>query len=110
VRDAAQGGQPRRLSEVFPMPTVTKVRKELSTDGTHRHIRGVCTSADVYYSRGEVVASMEAGQRWVTSGGGSEATIRMISYCPAAACLATPYITTRADSSRDDNLENLPEC
>jgi hypothetical protein len=95
---------------VMRMPTVTKVRKELSTDGTHRHIKGVCTSADVYYSRAEVVASMDAGQRWVTSGGGSDATIRKITYCPGSACLATPYITTRSDSSKDDNLENLPEC
>jgi Protein of unknown function (DUF3892) len=92
------------------VPTVTKVRKELSTDGTHRHIKGVCTSAEVYYSRREVIDSMAAGQQWVTSGGGREATIRRINYCPAAACIATPYLTTRADNSKDDNLENLPEC
>jgi Protein of unknown function (DUF3892) len=92
------------------MPTVTNVRKEQSDDGTHRHIKGVCTTAEVYYSRKEVVDGIDSGQSWVTSAGGSEATIRKISYCPASACLATPYITTRADSSRDDNLESLPEC
>jgi hypothetical protein len=92
------------------MPTVTKVRKEPSSDGRHRHIKGVCTAADVYYSRKEVVDGIDRGESWVTSAGGRQATIQKISYCPAASCLATPYITTRADTSREDNLENLPEC
>ncbi len=92
------------------MPTVTKVRKEWSDDRSRRHIKGVCTAGDFYHSRKEVVDGIDSGQRWVTAAGGSEAVIRKMPYCPVGVCLATPYITTRADSSRDDNLENLPEC
>jgi uncharacterized protein DUF3892 len=93
------------------VPTVVKVRKELSNDGTHEHIKGVCTTADVYYSRAEVVRGIAKGERWVTRGPtGAEAEIRPLAYCPGSACLAAPYITTRRDSSRDDNLENLPRC
>jgi Protein of unknown function (DUF3892) len=92
------------------MPTVTKVRKEWSEDRSHRHIAGVCTTGGTYYSRKDVVTGIDRNERWVTSAGGSEAVIRKVTYCPASACLATPYITTRADSSRDDNLESLPEC
>ena len=65
-----------------------------ATDGTH-------------HTRAEVVASIKAGNRWVTVGGG---VIRPINYCPASRCVASPYITTRADDSTDNNLENLPRC
>ena len=92
------------------MPTVTKVRKESSSDGSHRHIEGVCTADGTHYTRAEVVSSINAGNVWRTSSGSSSAVIRPINYCPAAACIASPYITTRADSSKDDNLENLPPC
>lgn len=90
---------------------VTKVRKEWSSQGSmHEHIEGVCTSGGVHYTRRQVVDSIAAGNVWVTSGGGREAVIRPISFCPASACTANPYITTRADTSKDDNLENLPRC
>lgn len=89
--------------------TVTKVRKELSTDGTHRHLEGVITNAGVHYTRRQVTDSITAGNTWQTSAGGYTATIRKVTYCRRPACLATPYIETNPDSSRLDNLENLPE-
>jgi hypothetical protein len=89
---------------------VTRVRKELSADGTHRHIAGVCTSASIYYARKQVVDSINAGDLWKTSAGQYQATITVMGYCPAAGCLATPYIKTDPDSTGRDNLENLPEC
>ena len=93
------------------MPTVTKVRKELSSDATHRHIEGVCTIDGTHYTRRQVVESIARGNVWTTrSASGSTAVIRPINYCPAAACLASPYITTRPDNSKDDNLENLAPC
>jgi hypothetical protein len=90
---------------------VTRVRKEWSDQGgRHEHIEGVCTGSTNHYTRLEVVSSIRAGNTWVTSASGREAAIRPMSYCPSNRCLASPYITTRADSSKDDNLENLPRC
>lgn len=89
--------------------TVTKVRKELSSDGSHRHIEGVITSANVHYTRREVVDSINAGNTWQTSAGGYTAVIHTLSYCPRANCYATPYIATNPNSTKLDNLENLPE-
>ena len=90
--------------------TVTKVRKEQSADGTHRHIEGVCTDAGVHYTRKEVVDSINAGNTWKTSADGYEATITTLTYCPKANCYATPYIKTNPDSTKKDNLENLDSC
>ncbi|HAF09786.1 MAG TPA: hypothetical protein DCK98_06865 [Chloroflexi bacterium] len=90
--------------------TVTKVRKELSADRTHRHIEGVCTTAGMHYTRAQVVASIDAGNTWRTSADGYEATIAKITFCPVGACMATPYIKTNPDSTRKDNLENLDPC
>jgi hypothetical protein len=90
--------------------TVTKVRKELSSDGTHRHIEGVCTNGRTYYTRKQVVDSINAGDTWKTSADGYEATITTMSYCPRTGCMATPYIKTNPDSTKKDNLENLDSC
>jgi hypothetical protein len=90
--------------------TVTGVRKELSADGTHRHIEGVCTTSGVHYTRQEVVNSIAAGNTWTTSAGGFTATITTMTYCPKPNCLAKPYIKTNPDSSKLDNLENLSAC
>jgi hypothetical protein len=89
---------------------VTHVRKELSADGSHRHIEGVCTSGGVHYTRKEVVDSINAGNVWKTNAGGYEAVIEPIRYCPRPACMATPYIRTNPDSTKKDNLENLDPC
>lgn len=90
--------------------TVTKVRKELSSDGTHRHIEGVCTASGTHYTRKEVVDSINEGNTWKTSADGYTATIKEIKYCPKSGCLATPYIETNPDSTKKDNLENLDSC
>jgi hypothetical protein len=89
--------------------TVVKVRKETSADGRHRHLEGVITTAGVHYTRREVVDSINNGNAWKTSAGGYSATIHKLSYCPRAGCLASPYIATNPDSTKQDNLENLPE-
>jgi hypothetical protein len=89
---------------------VTKVRKELSADGSHRHIEGVCLDSGTHYTRKQVVDSINAGNTWKTKADGYEATITTLSYCPRANCLATPYIKTNPDSTKKDNLENLDEC
>jgi Protein of unknown function (DUF3892) len=89
--------------------TVTKVRKEPSSDQSHRHIEGVITTTGSHYTRRQVVDSIDAGHTWQTSAGGYTATIRKLTYCFRSGCLATPYITTNPDSSGQDNLENLPE-
>ena len=58
----------------------------------------------------EVVTSIDDGNTWKTSADGYEAVIEKMSYCPAPACLATPYIKTKPDSTKKDNLENLDLC
>jgi Protein of unknown function (DUF3892) len=93
------------------MPTATNVRKEMASNGSHRHIEGVCTIDGSHHTRREVVDSIARGNVWTTrSPSGNTAVIRPITYCPASGCLASPYITTRADNQNDDNLENLPPC
>lgn len=89
--------------------TVTKVRKEYSTDYSHRHITGVITNTGYFYNRQQVVDSIGLGNAWQTSAGGYSATIRSMSYCPTGSCMAKPYIKTNPDSTGLDNLENLPE-
>jgi hypothetical protein len=90
--------------------TVTKVRKELSSDKTHQHIEGVCTDANVHWTRQQVVSSINAGNTWKTSAGGYSADIEVIMFCPKANCFATPYIKTKPDSTTKDNLEHLDLC
>jgi hypothetical protein len=90
--------------------TVTRTRKEPAAGGSHDHIKGVCTTANVHYTRKEVVDSISAGNSWVTSAGGKTAVIKPVSYCPAFGCLASPYITTAPDHSTENNLEELPAC
>ena len=89
--------------------TVVKVRKETSADGRHRHLEGVITTANVHYTRREVADSIKAGIVWKSSAGGYSATIHTLKYCPRANCYATPYIATNPGSTKQDNLENLPE-
>jgi hypothetical protein len=90
--------------------TVTRVRKESSADGSHRHIEGVCTADGTHYTRRQVVDSIDAGNTWKTSADGYEATVRKVTHCPKPRCLATPYIETDPDSTKKDNLENLDDC
>jgi hypothetical protein len=39
--------------------TVTRVRKERSSDGSHEHLEGVCADRNLHYTRAEVVASLD---------------------------------------------------
>jgi hypothetical protein len=87
---------------------VTKVRKELSSNGAHKHIEGVCTSDGTHYTRKKVVDSINEGNYWKTEAGGYGETIKTIGSCPK--CSASPYIKTNPDSTGLDNLENLPSC
>jgi hypothetical protein len=92
--------------------TVAKVRMESSADGGyHEHIEGVCTTANLHYTRKAVVDSLRAGDTWKTlAADGSSAPIKEMQYCPHRVCTATPYITTDRDASAKDNLDNLPQC
>jgi hypothetical protein len=90
--------------------TITGVRKETSSDGTHKHIEGVCTTAGVHYTRKQVVDSIKSGNVWKTSANGFSATVETMTYCPKSSCLASPYIKTKPDSTKKDNLENLDAC
>jgi hypothetical protein len=101
----------RRETEKMATYTVTKVRMEPSDQGgKHEHIEGVCRDDGIHYTRKEVVDSLDDGNSWKTSAGGSSATIKKMSYCNHAGCMATPYITTDADATAKDNLDNLPRC
>jgi hypothetical protein len=86
--------------------TVIRVRKELSSDGSHRHIEGVCTDSNTHHTRAQVVASLDAGNIWKTSSGNHTATIHKVARCPR--CTAAPYIETNPASTKQDNLENVP--
>lgn len=90
--------------------TVTRVRNETAIGGSHRHIAGVCTDHGTYYTRSQVVNSINAGNTWKTSSGGTSATIHPIPFCRYRGCMATPYITTSPDATTQDNLDHLPEC
>ena len=89
--------------------TVTKIRKENSSDGTHRHIEGVITDGGIHYTRREVFDSVNLGHVWRTRAAGRTATITTLTHCPRDNCYASPYLRTNPDSTGADNLENLPE-
>ena len=92
------------------MPIVTGVRKELSGDGTHWHIAGVCTEDGRHHSRADVAARIDDGEAWYSSDGKSHVRIRTIVSCPMPACSASAYLTTTPDHSASNNLENLQRC
>lgn len=87
--------------------TVTGVRKERCGDGVHEHIEGVCTDAGAHFTRKQVVDSINAGNTWKTKAGGYEAVIHPTR---CRRCGADPYIETYPDSTKLDNLDNLPRC
>ncbi len=89
--------------------TVVRVRKEWSADHSHRHIEGVLTAANQYYSCLDVATSIDDGNIWNTAVEGYTARISIQGYCPIPSCTAKPYLKTRPDSWELDNLENLPE-
>jgi hypothetical protein len=91
---------------------VTKVRKETVTkDGaSHRHLIGVQTGDGSYYTNQQVVDSIAATNDWYTDVFGQpKARIKKLEYCPDRSCMHKPYITTEADKTANNNLENMPE-
>lgn len=104
TQSSSRGGSP------VATYTVTRVRKELSADRTHEHIEGVCADNGTHYTRKEVADSINAGNVWKTKADGYEAVIEVIRYCPRSNCVASPYLRTKPDSTKKDNLENLDHC
>jgi len=90
--------------------TVTRVRKVLADDYSHRHIEGVCTDDDEHYTRSAVIESINAGDTWTLEVDGFHEVIKVISACPHDGCTATPYIETKPMSPKKDNLEYLDLC
>ncbi|HWG07489.1 MAG TPA: DUF3892 domain-containing protein [Solirubrobacteraceae bacterium] len=89
---------------------VTRVRKALSDDATHRHISDVCTQGAIRFTRHEVIDSIREGHSWKTIADGHIAEIRIVGACPHDGCAFGPYIATNPDGNAKDNLENLDRC
>jgi hypothetical protein len=87
---------------------VDRVRKEPSLSRSHEHVTGVYTVDGVFHSRVQVVQSMDRGEAWITSAGGSTARIRQVGHCTWPGCSLMPYLTTSPGHSDSSNLENLP--
>lgn len=90
---------------------VEKVRKEYAgkDDDRHEHIIGVLVGDGTYYTNAEVETSLNAGNVWYTYVPKEpSATIQVKSYCPQWVCYHKPYLTTEADHTTKNNLENLP--
>lgn len=88
---------------------VTKVRKEQDKSDNHEHIVGVITQSEIPYTNAEVVKSIADGNNWYTRVPNyPDAKIKPMDYCPASRCLHKPYLTTEADATKKNNLENLP--
>jgi hypothetical protein len=89
--------------------TVTAIRREPASDGSHHHIAGLVTNQGAYWPRASVVSSITHGDEWRTGAGPITATICLVSRCPRGTCTSHPYVATNPHSTRLDNLENLPE-
>jgi len=89
--------------------TVTRVRRERSLSGSHEHIEGVWTTEDEYFSRGQIIRSLDAGETWYAHEGRFLATIGLVTYCPWPGCSLKPYVSALDRGRRRDNaLEMLP--
>jgi len=90
--------------------TVTRVRKVMADDFSHRHIEGVCTDDDGHHTRGRVIQSISAGDIWIIDVDGFRETLKVVDRCPYNECTVSPYIETNPRSFKKDNLENLDLC
>jgi hypothetical protein len=90
--------------------TVTGVRKSWRRTAGIGISRGYVLAAARITPRQAVADSIDAGNTWKTKADGYEATIVKVSFCPAVGCLAKPYLRTKPDSTKKDNLENLDPC
>jgi hypothetical protein len=89
--------------------TVNRVHKGLSANGTHEHVEAICTTANLKYTRDQVIASINGADDWYTSVGGRSAKIIVVNN-GCGRCHLKPYIRTTADSTTSDNLLSLPAC
>jgi hypothetical protein len=69
----------------------------------------VITVTGIYYSRKEVADSITGGINMADQCWGLLGKYPQGRLLPRSACLASPYIQTNPDSTKLDNLENLPE-
>ena len=81
------------------MYTVVRVRKEWSADHSHRHIEGVLTASNAYYSCQDVALSIDAGDDWNTNVDGYSARISVQGYCPNPTCSALIVLGQRSPKS-----------
>src|SRR5215218_1955225 len=89
------------------MAQVTKVRTESGSGSTsHKHISEVELSTGTRETRSTVVANIRAGVNYWTFGGGEVADV-VVRGCPY--CTFSSYITTLPDSTKKNNLLELPE-
>jgi len=86
---------------------IVKIRTEAGSGPTsHRHISAVELSGGTRESRSTVIANIRAGINYWTYGGGVVADV-VVRGCPY--CTFSSYITTLPDSTKKNNLLELPE-
>lgn len=86
---------------------VIKVRKKICGKRDSRHIVGVVTDDNQFHPNARVVQSIKAQNKWMTwVHGVPPATVKELDRCPH--CTHGPYLTTDADRTAKNNLENLP--
>jgi hypothetical protein len=93
----------------MPSYLIEKVRRQLSADGSHRHISGVVTAAGLHHSREEVVASINVGNLWQVNVDGHLEAIVTSPNCPQPHCSTGPYLTAQSTRSGVNILEILRE-
>jgi hypothetical protein len=100
---------PLDFGEAVSTYYVNRVRKERAPNGVHEHVERVCTTQNLHYTRSQVIASIGAGNVWMTTTtGGQSSKIKVVASC--GRCTTAPYIRTEADSTTSDNLLSLPIC
>ena len=76
---------------------VVGVEHERSISGSHEHVAGVWTSADEYFTRDEVLRSLERWDAWWTLGDGRREPLRRVTHCPWPGCSVIPYLLVAAN-------------
>ena len=71
---------------------VVGVEHERSISGSHEHVAGVWTSSDEYFTRDEVLRSLELGDAWWTLDDGRREPLRRVTHCPWPGCSVIPYL------------------
>src|SRR5436190_23189785 len=97
-------------SQTMTTFTVTRVRKVLSPDRSHRHLEGVWTTANIHYTPGEVIERMDWGSKWLARAGDRETPIQKLDRCPHQECPTTPYLAASFGTLAGLSLEDLEEC